>query len=194
MTSQSSDDLGPAEREALRALREKDATPPGMEGRVLAALRRHRLVNPAPRSTLRAGSGGARRWAALAAAALLFLAGLAVGRRQADPVLPALESPRFVLLLHEEGGRMAVPAGGEAELIEEYRRWAIGLNEAGQEISGEKLKDGGRMLGAAEQAEMTLGGYFIITAPDYDAAVDIARECPHLRHGGRIEIRQIDPV
>ena len=38
------------------------------------------------------------------------------------------------------------------------------------------------------------GGYFVLQAESYDAAVDIARSCPHLTYGGSIELRRIDPV
>jgi hypothetical protein len=33
-----------------------------------------------------------------------------------------------------------------------------------------------------------------VTAKDYDEACQVAESCPHLRYGGRIEIRQIDVV
>jgi len=41
---------------------------------------------------------------------------------------------------------------------------------------------------------MILGGFFVIAAPDAGKAREIASGCPHLRHRGRILIRQIDPV
>jgi hypothetical protein len=34
-------------------------------------------------------------------------------------------------------------------------------------------------------------GYFIIRADDWDAALAIARGCPHLRHGGVVAVRAV---
>jgi hypothetical protein len=45
---------------------------------------------------------------------------------------------------------------------------------------------------AADARENAIGGYFLIRARDYQQAVSIAENCPHLRYGGTIEIRQID--
>jgi hypothetical protein len=39
-----------------------------------------------------------------------------------------------------------------------------------------------------------LAGYFIVTARDAGEAIEIARSCPHLKHGGAIAVRPIDPT
>ena len=36
------------------------------------------------------------------------------------------------------------------------------------------------------------GGLVVVEAEDYDAAVELARSCPQLKYGGRIEIREVD--
>jgi hypothetical protein len=78
------------------------------------------------------------------------------------------------------------------ERVSEYRNWAIGLRKAGADIRGEKLKPEGRRLGSAGPGEAPLGGYFIVSAKDWSAAMEIARSCPHLKHGGTIEVREIE--
>jgi len=45
----------------------------------------------------------------------------------------------------------------------------------------------------AESKEI-LGGYFMISAKDYDDACRVAESCPHLGYGGRIEVRQVDQM
>ena len=79
--------------------------------------------------------------------------------------------------------------------VEEYRNWARGVRASGREIAGEKLEPEARFVepGPSEGAGAgwPLGGYFVITARDLDAAVGVARSCPHLRHGGRVEVRAI---
>ena len=39
-----------------------------------------------------------------------------------------------------------------------------------------------------------IGGLFTIKAADYDEAVEISKECPHLKYGGRVELREIEPT
>lgn len=41
------------------------------------------------------------------------------------------------------------------------------------------------------EAKEILGGYSIIQAASYDRAVQIAKECPVVLHGGSIEIREL---
>jgi hypothetical protein len=36
-----------------------------------------------------------------------------------------------------------------------------------------------------------IGGFFMVEAPDYAAAVEVARTCPHIENGS-IEVRQVD--
>jgi hypothetical protein len=45
--------------------------------------------------------------------------------------------------------------------------------------------------GPFAEAKEVIGGYFVIQAADYAEAVRLSTECPHLRYGGRIELREI---
>lgn len=115
--------------------------------------------------------------------------------------------PRFMLLLHDDASTFAGLSPGEIqEIIEEYTAWRADLEERGLYAGGNKLtEDAGRHLtaengdvrvldGPWSETKELLGGYFIIEASDYDGAVDVARECPGLRHGTRIELRQVDAI
>jgi hypothetical protein len=68
---------------------------------------------------------------------------------------------------------------------------------------GEKLRedaglavesDGSSGEVAALPGASRLAGYFIVRAEDRRAAAEIARTCPHVRYGGRIVIREIEPT
>ena len=48
--------------------------------------------------------------------------------------------------------------------------------------------------GPYSETKEVLGGYFLIEAPNYHAAVDLARDCPGLEYGGTIEVREVDPM
>jgi hypothetical protein len=75
-----------------------------------------------------------------------------------------------------------------AETFSTWAAWQVRL--------GARLKDRGSVafaaaaLGAAA-ADTALGGYSLVRATSLDAAVDLARECPILSHGGAVEIGEL---
>lgn len=111
----------------------------------------------------------------------------------------------FMLLLHDSTTSMGDISPEEIQaIIAEYVAWRDKIEAQGRLIGGEKLTDeGGRHLtndngeiritdGPYAEAKEMLGGYFAIKAADYDEAVEISKDCPHLKYGGRIELRKID--
>ncbi len=48
--------------------------------------------------------------------------------------------------------------------------------------------------GPYAESKEVVGGFFIIAAKDYEEACKIAQGCPHLKHYGRVEVRQIDKM
>jgi hypothetical protein len=134
------------------------------------------------------------RVAIAAVIALATLAGGAAGYMlRGTPSHPG-DGQQFLLLIRGEPTSAAAPTD-PARLVAEYRAWAEQLASEGRLVSAEKLADdSGRWLGS--QAETTaataIGGYFLIRAEHYDDAVRIARESPHARYGGTIEVRRIE--
>jgi hypothetical protein len=109
--------------------------------------------------------------------------------------------PRFALLLRDEGNFPTDISPEEIQnLIARYREWRRGMGG-----TGEKLEDGtgkvvkksnGRLTvtdGPYAEAKEILGGFMMIEAPSYEAAVEHCRNSPHLEFGS-IEVRQIDAV
>jgi hypothetical protein len=199
MSHESFDDLTEVERGAFGALPRDAAPPPALEERVVAALKERGLIQSRRSSALRFGVP----IGALAAAVLLFAAGLAVGRR-AGAHAPADPRPEFVLFL-QEGKDFDRGFGAADEHVAEYKAWAQALGRQGLIVAGEKLKEEGLFVekNGSETfigAEKVLGsdvaprGYFVIRARDLDQALAIAKDCPHVKHGGRISLRPIDKV
>ncbi|MGH9766554.1 MAG: YciI family protein [Blastocatellia bacterium] len=115
--------------------------------------------------------------------------------------------PQYILLLHETPSDFSnVSAEEMQQIIGEYVAWRRKIEAEGKFASGEKLKDeGGRHVsmrngkarvvdGPYAEAKEVMGGYFIINAANYDEAVETSKGCPHLKYGGWIEIREIQPV
>lgn len=112
---------------------------------------------------------------------------------------------QYMILLHENPADFANVSAEEIQsIISEYKAWRDKIEAQGRYAGSNKLKDeGGRHLsmrngdlrvvdGPYAEAIEVLGGYFIIEADDYDGAVEIAKGCPHLKYGGRIELREVD--
>ncbi|MDZ4867380.1 MAG: YciI family protein [Alphaproteobacteria bacterium] len=112
--------------------------------------------------------------------------------------------PNFILFLHEHQGQFDDRSQDEMmRIIQEYGAWATKMREAKRFVGGEKLTDDtgkvlrprtGRIVvtdGPYAESKEIVGGFFTITAKDYDEACEIATDCPHLKYGGRVEVRQI---
>ena len=115
--------------------------------------------------------------------------------------------PKYILLLHDNVSAFAnVSPEQMQKVIEKYVRWGDTLREKGVVTGGEKLSDEpGKVMragngqvrvtdGPYSETKEVLGGYYLIEAPTYAAAVDYARDCPQLEYGGTIEVRQIDSM
>ena len=180
-----------------------DFTPAGgwiaLEERVVRALRAEGFF----RSTSYKGADVRRlhtRWAV--AAGLLLVLGVFAGgyaaRSGEDTAHDA--RPRFALLLYEDASYQHAPADGQRARIAEYAQWARRLAGEGHLVDAGKLSDAGELLAGVDSStavvprapEGVLAGYFVIYAKDRAEAQRIARECPHLKYGGTISLREIE--
>jgi hypothetical protein len=155
----------------------------------------------------------------LGAVAASVLAGVALGKRSTATIPPSVtpEGPitvagaskaKYVLLLHGPArsraltrAQAAADSAAEQAVVAEYKAWAGRLAASGALVAGEKLADEPitRLAanGASEMPRGTadeLGGFFIIQVADSAEAFRIARDCPHLRHGGTVQVRRIEPT
>lgn len=207
-----------AETERMRELWAELGTlrvpaPGGASGRV-GRLIEARGRGSAPRSAASSTLVPRVLMAAGALAASLMI-GVMIGRRPTRettvrvPPNATASSPkeRYVLLLHGPArtspgtpAQAAADSVAEQAIVAEYRAWAVRLRDSGALVMAEKLADDPlTMLTAAGATQMPrntadeLGGFFLIQA-DSAEAFRIARECPHLRHGGTVQVRRIQPT
>jgi hypothetical protein len=131
-----------------------------------------------------------------AAVVLAFFLGLWTGRRPSTAASPP--DGRYALFVLGEGD----DGVAEGAKVAEYGAWIERLAVSGVDVSGEKLGSAGWRLAPGEAAVRESGagaedrvtGFFIIAAPSADSALSIARGMPHLRHGGRLVLRPIEPT
>jgi hypothetical protein len=111
------------------------------------------------------------------------------------------------MILREDPGTFAHLSPDEIQrIIQKYQNWRDSLTRAGRSASGQKLRDdGGRVMrgaggavsvtdGPFSEAKEVIGGFFTIEARDYDDAVRVSCDCPHLAYGGSIELREVEPT
>jgi hypothetical protein len=89
------------------------------------------------------------------------------------------------------------------QAIQRFSAWARKLREQGKLIAAEKLKDNEGLLlstrnghivvdGPFAETKETIGGYFIVEAGNLEQAIELTKECPVLRNGGKVELREIE--
>lgn len=113
----------------------------------------------------------------------------------------------FMLLLYDDPSAFAnVTPEQMQHVIGEYIAWAQKLGQEGKLEGGQKLKDeGGKVLKSAgkqvsvvdgpySETKEIIGGYYLIKAKSYAEAVEIAKTCPHMKYGAKIDVREIDPM
>lgn len=111
--------------------------------------------------------------------------------------------PVFMLFLR--GGDAPAGSAGEAPspaeiqaYLEPYQRWLDGLRERGDLIRADRLESEVTLLGPGDLATDTpsietkdlIDGYYLIRARNAQEALKIAKDCPHLRHAGTVEVRK----
>lgn len=108
---------------------------------------------------------------------------------------------KFLLLL--TGGDYEKYSGPEQQkIVERYMAWSEKLRKNGHHLAGQDLKSGGRVVhlqnqkivdGPFTETKETIGGFFLIEAENFDEAVEIAKECPHITYNGTVQVREINP-
>ena len=175
--------------DALSRLQGEVEPPPGVEDRLVAALR--------ARGDLRAKSR-ASRWviggglAAVAAAVLL----MTMLRR---PAGPGNQEPRFLLLIAEDARYSPPTDSADAQArVAEYTEWAGRLAGAGQLISagelayaGTDVRAEGKTPSVIDTRAGAVSGYFLVHAQSLAQAEQLAADSPHLRYGGTVVVRPV---
>ncbi len=114
--------------------------------------------------------------------------------------------PQYMLLLHDDPSSWKSLSPEDLQkAFQKYFAWREKLRGKNILVGSAKLSDdAGKVMRGKGQARVTdgpysetkeiLGGYFTIEAPNYNAAVEECRDCPHLEYGGTIEVREVEPT
>ncbi|HEY1781994.1 MAG TPA: YciI family protein [Roseiarcus sp.] len=110
----------------------------------------------------------------------------------------------YLLLIHsDEKGMQAQTPDETGSILAAYGAYIKAMSDAGVNKGGQRLrptstattvrvKDGKAQVlnGPYAEVKEQLGGYFLIDAPDLDAAISWAARCPGAQYGA-IEVRPI---
>jgi hypothetical protein len=88
------------------------------------------------------------------------------------------------------------------QIADKWMAWFNRLKDQGTAIAGDPLEPKGKIVagkdrvvsdGPFAESKETIGGYFLLDVATMDEAVAIARECPGLAYGIRVEVRPVAP-
>ncbi len=94
-----------------------------------------------------------------------------------------------------------MPAADAASAIDAMMNWVHGLLEQGVATSTSPLARMGKIVtgkngslitdGPFAEAKEVVGGYIVVNAADIEAATAIARGCPLLEYGVKLDVREM---
>jgi len=86
------------------------------------------------------------------------------------------------------------------KISDKWMAWFKGLMEDGRALSGNPLEPRGKIVSGANakvvdgpfaESKEAIGGYFLLKVDNLDEAVAIAKDCPGLPYGAKIEVRPV---
>jgi hypothetical protein len=108
--------------------------------------------------------------------------------------------PQFMLLLYDDPTIWKKFSPEEMQkAIEKYRAWTtkpftVDSKRLGEDAGKVIRSSGGKGRatdGPYSETKEVLGGFYTIEAADYNEAVSLALEHPHVGYGGTIEVRRL---
>lgn len=193
MSTERDDDLDEGLRRELARLPRELVPPEGLEARVVAALRERGWLAAARMRPISWRFGGA-----VAAGLALLFVGVWLGRQGVDRGHPPAAAT-YLLLLHP-GANFNPERLSDARMTGETAAWAQRRLGVRHFVVGRKLDLEGWVLKSSRVAGMSPvdlqdapDGFFLIVASSDQEALGLARSCPFLKWGGRIEVRRINP-
>jgi hypothetical protein len=99
---------------------------------------------------------------------------------------------KFVFLF--QGG--IAPQAESEKYIQAFRSWTGELTQKGILKGGLPLARSGKIVSqntveSFQFSQDTLSGYAEIEAASFDEAIEIAKRCPNIKYGGKVEVRDL---
>ena len=116
-----------------------------------------------------------------------------------DPQHLALPALEFARVVREQGSNavLSLDLGGAPQLALTKTVTVHPIRRHIEHVDLLIVRRGEKVVvsdGPYSETKEMLGGYFMIEAANYDEALRLSRDHPHLAFGGTIELRQIEPT
>src|SRR2546422_11562038 len=106
----------------------------------------------------------------------------------------------YMLLFRGNDLRKGLSPEELQKVTDNWMNWFKRLTEEGNAVAGNPLEREGKIVtgkdrivsdGPFAESKEAIGGYFLLDVATMDEAVAIARECPGLPYGIRVEVRPV---
>jgi hypothetical protein len=106
----------------------------------------------------------------------------------------------YMLLFRGTELRKSLSPEEMQRVSEKWMAWFRHLTEEGKAVAGSPLEREGKIVsgkdrivsdGPFAESKEAIGGYFLLDVATMDEALAIARECPGLPYGIRVEVRPV---
>ena len=176
------DRLSEKEKQLYKQLSKEAEMPDDLEQKVIQRLRDSGLIKEKFKRNYLA-------WALPIAASIAFLAGIFFERSGNSRSIQEYKNG-YALILRQDDQFQPIAS---KEVFEEYANWTKTQQTAGITITGQELVSETIIVKQGKAAktnpDQIITGYFIIEATSLEQAIDIAKDNPHLKYGGSIEIK-----
>jgi hypothetical protein len=114
--------------------------------------------------------------------------------------MSTLNQNRYMLLFRGTDLRKGLSPEELQKVSEKWMTWFRSLTEQGKAVAGQPLERDGKIVsgkdrvvsdGPFAESKEAIGGYFLLNVATMDEAVAIAKECPGLPYGIRVEVRPV---
>jgi hypothetical protein len=95
--------------------------------------------------------------------------------------------PHYLMIYRGPAGYVRTP-----ESTSQWRSWFDGMGDQLVELGNPAIE--AVTVGNCDPESTELGGYSIIDADDLEAALVVAKGCPHLGRNGGVEVARVIPV
>jgi len=116
-------------------------------------------------------------------------------------IMPTTEKQNYLLLFRNSTDEAEPSPDEMQQIFGQWMAWMKGMKAKGQYVGGDRLRDNGTVIrgttvtdGPFAEAKETIGGYIMITADSLAQAVEIAKGCPGLKGGTRVEVRPVEQL
>jgi len=111
------------------------------------------------------------------------------------------KTSEYMLLFRGTDWSKALSPEEMQKVADQWMSWFKRLTEQGKAIAGRPLEREGKIVsgkngrivadGPFAESKEAIGGYFLLRVNSFDEALAVAKECPGLPYGAKVEVRPV---